>query len=96
MRTHQAYIEYMHRTSLSRDPVAGRAAFGAGVGGAGFDFDRDLDDTGGAAVMIRAEAGLTLFRRFDLVVGGAAFLWGYPGETVGYGGFLTLGASVRF
>ena len=46
--------------------------------------------------MIRGEAGITVLGQFDLVIGGGGFLWGYPGETIGYGGVWTLGGNLRF
>lgn len=95
-RTHSGYLEYLMRTPHSRGPLDATFAAGIGVGGAAFDFDGGFDDTGGGAVMLRGEVGLRLFHQIDLTVGGGGFLWGYPGETIGYGGFFTVGGSVRF
>ena len=95
-RTHSGYLELLLRTPESRGPLDANFAVGIGVGGAAFDFDGGFDDSGGAAVMIRGEMGLTLFRQFDLTVGGGGFLWGYPTETIGYGGFFTIGGTVHF
>ena len=95
-RTHAAYLEYLLRLIESKsDPIHAHVSVAAGVGGAAFDFDRALDDTGGAAGQLRVEAGVGS-ESVRLTLGAGGFLWGYPGETIGTGGFLTLGMLVRF
>lgn len=95
-RTHQVYAEIFQRLEIDNDYLYPTAGVGFGLGAAAFDFRERFDDTGAAAGMVRAEIGITIARRLDLVVGGAGFLWGYPGETIGYGGFFTIGGTLRF
>ncbi|MFN0058749.1 MAG: hypothetical protein ACKVX7_09870 [Planctomycetota bacterium] len=96
-RTHSVYVEFWRGTDreVSAD-VDLFAGIGLGVGGALFDFSRTFDDSGAAAVEGRVAGGLRVSEHFRLEVGGGLFLWGYPGETIGTGGFFTLGGSVVF
>lgn len=95
-RLHQAYVELFARTPPIHDYISPTFGAAIGVGGAVYDFRQGFDDTGGAAGMIRGEVGITVAKRLDLTFGGAGFLWGYPGETVGYGGFISFQGHIRF
>ena len=96
-RTHSAYLEMLATAAgPQKGPIKAMVGVGAGVGGAAFDFHRGYDTTGGAAIQGRLVAGISIYDALSLEAGGAAFLWGYPGETMGYGAFWTLGASLTF
>jgi hypothetical protein len=69
---------------------------GVGLGGAVFDFKGGLEDEGGAAAEIRVRLGVTLFEHVEVAGSGGLFIFGYPTETMGQGGFFTLEAGVRF
>ncbi len=69
---------------------------GIGVGAAVFDFDSFVQDSGGALGIVRATFGIEVARVAVGEVALGAFLWGWPTETVGYGGFISLGGGVQF
>jgi hypothetical protein len=74
--------------------VVGRLTLG--VGGVIVDFSEGFGDTGGGAAMIGGGLGVEVVENLYVGIDGGGFLWGYPGETIAYGGFMTLGAAYRF
>jgi len=92
--THSGYLDLYGRRYIS-DTIFLEADFAAG--GAVFDFKENVyDDTGGGALLARGSLGWSATDNIDLHIGGGGFMWGWPGETVGKGGFFTTGVSVRF
>ncbi len=77
-------------------PVQAYFEFGGGLGAAWIDFDRNYSDLWGGAAQVQAHAGLKLGTASKLEAGFAGFMLGYPGETIGYGGYFTLGGSLVF
>jgi hypothetical protein len=94
-RTHSAYLEYYHPL-VREEEMPLFVGLAGGVGGAAFDFDSTFDDTGAAAGMARFEVGFAPTENLSIRVGGGGFLWGYPGETIGTGGFVLLGLGLDF
>lgn len=96
-RAHAAYLELLLDGAFPRDSeVKFVAGAGFGVGGAVIDFHHYFDDTGGAAIEGRLILGVEIGSVLEAGASGALFLWGYPGETMGYGSFVTLGGGLRF
>ncbi len=92
--THSGYLDLYCKKPIS-EKLFMETDFG--VGGAVFDFTENVyDDTGGGALLLRLGFGIAASKTVDLHVGAGGFMWGWPGETVGHGGFITTGASVRF
>jgi hypothetical protein len=90
---HAAYVT----VSGDFEPVEGiltRVTLGAG--GVVVDFSQSFDDTGGGALMIAGGFGLEVTESLRAGIDGGGFLWGYPGETIAYGGFCTLSLACRF
>ncbi|MBI5851266.1 MAG: hypothetical protein HZB39_09580 [Planctomycetes bacterium] len=81
---------------IGGDAFALTPRFGAGVGAAIFDFDSAVRDTGGALAIGRAVLGIEVAKHAIGEIAIGAYLWGWPTETVGTGGFLTLGGGVQF
>lgn len=67
-----------------------------GVGGAWFDAPAEADLDGGGALAGRAMLEAAVADRVSVGAGMNAFLWGYPGETIGYGFGLILSGGVSF
>lgn len=97
-RAHAAYVELSFEGALPPGgPVLLSLGGSIGLGGAVMDFQKNVfDDTGGVSFMLRGWVGLRLLERVELTAGIGGFDWGVPGETIGYGGFATLGLTVRF
>ena len=96
VRTEAVYLESLLVQTRGSGPARFTMALGLGVGGVGFNFSRTFDNTKAAAVETRLEFGVELWERLKLQAGGGAFLWGYPTETVGYGGFATVSIGLLF
>ena len=96
VRTEAVYLEALLVGMRGSGPARFTLALGLGVGGVGFNFDRTFDNTKAAAGEMRVELGVELWERLKLQAGGGGFLWGYPTETVGYGGFATLSIGMVF
>ena len=79
-----------------RGPVVPYLEAGAGLGFAGIDFDGPIDDSFGAAVNGRLLVGFRVADLLEFTAGGGVFGWGYPGETVAYGAYFTIGGVLRF
>ena len=90
---HSAYLDFVRNVRLNDNLYL---TGGLSGGAAMFDFSETFDDTGGLAAMLRLGLGVAFSENFTLQVGGAYFLWGYPGETIGYGGLGLAGGMVRF
>lgn len=97
-RAHAGYLELTFEGAVPPGgPVLLTLGGGIGLGGAVMDFQKNVfDDTGGLSVMLRVYAGLRILERVEVTVGAGAFDWGVPGETIGYGGFTTVGLTLRF
>ena len=96
VRTDAAYLEFLFVGTSKSGPARLTAALGLGVGGVGFNFSRTFENTKALAGEMRVEIGVELWERLKLLAGGGGFLWGYPTETVGYGGFGTLSIGMVF
>ncbi len=96
VRTDAVYIEMLFVGTSNNGPVRFTGSAGFGVGGAGFNFSQTFDDTRALAGEVRTEIGAELWKHLELQLGGGGFLWGYPTETVGYGGFVTVSCGLRF
>ena len=79
-----------------RGPFVPYLEAGVGLGVAGIDFDGPIDDSFGMAVNCRLNVGFRVADLFELAAGGGVFGWGYPGETVAYGAYFTVGGVLRF
>lgn len=97
-QAHAGYLELTLEGALPQGgPLLISGGVGIGLGGAVLDFrENTYDDAGGISFELRAWAGLRLLERVELTVGGGGFEWGVPGETIGYGGFATVGLTLRF
>ncbi|MGE0712577.1 MAG: hypothetical protein AB7N76_20350 [Planctomycetota bacterium] len=93
---HSLYLDVLVGGALNEGPLEFCLFLGAGVGGAIFDFDSGFHDTGGAAINVRLQTALRIMEYIELQAGAGCFLWGYPGETIGSGGFVQLGLALRF
>lgn len=82
------------KLDLGNVKVENRLGLGAGFGHV--DFTRDFDDETDLAAAIRASAAVSLRETIDLNVGAGYFHYGHPGDTLGYGGFLSFGVGIRF
>jgi len=49
-----------------------------------------------AAGQVRLQAGLRIFEHVEILGSAAWFHWGYPGDSIGDGGYLGLGLALRF
>lgn len=96
VRTDAVYLEFLLVGVSDSGPAQWTSSFGLGVGGAGLNFSRTFDDTKALAGEVRAEIGLEFWNHLKLQAGMGAFVWGYPTETIGYGGFATFSAGVLF
>ncbi len=95
-RTHAIFGIASIGTRLGGSAFAIAPRVGAGIGALVFDFDSRIHDTGGPAALVRGVLDIEIG---GVVIGEAAigaFLWGWPGETAGYGGFVSLGGGLRF
>jgi hypothetical protein len=90
---HSAYVTASGDFELT-DYLSGRVT--AGAGGVVVDFSEGFDDTGGGALLISGGLGFTIIENLRAGVDVGGFLWGYPGETIAYGGFCTFGLAYRF
>jgi hypothetical protein len=93
---HSLYLDVLLGGAINEGPIELALYIGAGVGGAVFDFKESIDDTGGAALNLRVQTGLRIMEFVELEAGAGYMFWGYPGETIGHGGFLQLGLVLRF
>lgn len=94
---HAAFLEVAARALFT--PLQSTALYGEialGVGGMSFDFSERFGDRGAAAFSMRANVGLIILRRVRLGAGGGFYVAGYPGETQGTAGFVTLELGVQF
>ncbi len=96
-RTHSLYLELESTWSTEHEKreLFAYGGLSAGFGAAGFDFEDVYEDTGAAAAEARAVVGLT-WRWFSLEATGGGYVWGYPGETIGRGFFLTVAVVLRW
>lgn len=70
--------------------------YGLGVGLSEFEYDKNRKDFQSGVATFRYILNFEFYNHFDLHVGGGFFVWGEPGETLAYGGFIFLGAGCRF
>lgn len=82
--------------ALNEGPLEFTLYAGIGLGGAIFDFHDTYHDTGGAVLGLRCQTGLRILEHLELNAGAGWMIWGYPGETVGRVGYLSLGLTLRF
>jgi len=92
---HGAFVEARASGRHDFGWAAGSLGLGLGVGFGGVDFEDVFRDSGGTALEARLSAGLHL-RHVGLEIGGGAFSWGEPGETVGTGTYLAAGITFWF
>jgi hypothetical protein len=90
------YIDGQVGGALNEGPVEVVLYLGLGIGLAGFDFEDHFDDTVAAAGQIRLQTGLRIFEHVEILANAAWFHWGYPGDSIGDGGYLGLGLALRF
>jgi hypothetical protein len=90
------YLDGQAGGALNEGPVEWVLFVGAGVGLAGFDFEDHFHDTVTAAGQIRLQTGVRFFEHVELLVNASWFHWGYPGHSIGNGGYLGIGLSLRF
>lgn len=90
------YIDGQVGGALNEGPVEVVLYLGLGIGLAGFDFEDHFDDTVAAAGQVRLQAGLRIFEHVEILGSAAWFHWGYPGDSIGDGGYLGLGLALRF
>jgi len=90
------YIDGQVGGALNEGPVEVVLYLGLGIGLAGFDFEDHFDDTVAAAGQVRLQAGLRIFEHVEILANAAWFHWGYPGDSIGDGGYLGLGLALRF
>ncbi|HBP21171.1 MAG TPA: hypothetical protein DEA08_25710 [Planctomycetes bacterium] len=93
---HSLFLDMLLGGALNEGPVELTLYFGAGLGGAIFDFVDYYKDEGGAALNMRVQGGLRLMEHLELGAGAGWFFWGYPGETIGHAGWLQLSLTFRF
>ena len=92
---HGAFVEARASGRHDFGWAQGSLGVGLGAGFGGVDFEDVFRDSGGTALEGRLTAGLHL-RRVGLEIGGGAFSWGVPGETVGTGTYLAAGITLWF
>ncbi|MBL4845795.1 MAG: hypothetical protein JKY65_09730 [Planctomycetes bacterium] len=90
------YLDGQVGGALNEGPVEIVLYLGVGIGLAGFDFQDHFQDTVAAAAQIRLQGGLRILEHVELLANAAWFHWGYPGTSIGNGGYLGLGLSLRF
>jgi hypothetical protein len=94
-RFHAAFVEALLHGEEDLGWARGTLTLGLGVGAGGVDFVDLIPDSGGTAIEGRLMLGLQ-FSHAAFEVGGGAFSWGTPGETVGNGTYLAAGLSLWF
>jgi hypothetical protein len=95
--THSIYFEGILRASqtLISNLTIHEGLYG-GLGFVTLDFRDDLNDSTSAAAEVRARLGVEFFNHIEVAICGGSYLWGYPSETVGYGSFFSVEASLIF
>ena len=93
---HSVFLEAQARGVLTESDIQPLLFVALGVGGTVWDFDRTIDDTGGAMIGGRVGLGFRVFGHVDLLAGGAYYQMGWPGETVGGESFLWTELAIRF
>lgn len=84
---HQAYVDVLFGLSGGNRWIRASLQLGAGFGGVGYHYERLFRDAGGGAVEGRVRGAVTIADHLELAATAGLFLWGYPGRTIGTGGF---------
>jgi hypothetical protein len=90
VRSHTVYFEYAAERYETIHPEI--HAFGSmfiGSGLVNFDFRNNQSHEWGGAAEIGLRLGLKLSQRVKAGLSTALYLWGYPGETIGHGSYLS-------
>lgn len=96
VRSVQGYLELYVEGVTAPGPIQFIAGAGAGIGGIFIEMPTEFHDTGGLAGELRGTLGARLFRHVDVRAGPGFIVWGYPGETLGYGVMMTTEVGVTF
>jgi len=94
-RFHAGFVEALLHGEEDLGWARGTLTLGLGAGVGGVDFVDLNPDSGGTAIEGRLMFGLQLSHA-AFEIGGGAFSWGRPGETVGNGTYLAAGLSLWF
>lgn len=97
VRSHSLYFEigpeYNYMLSKDINPFM---AFMVGAGAVKFDFQNNESQEWGGASELGFQLGVKFLGRFKTSIGGAYYLWGYPGETMGYGVNISSEIGIEF
>lgn len=97
VRSHALYVEAGKELHYQRtDTLVPYAAFLLGFGGVNFDFRANKSKEWAGAAEFSVDVGVKMVNHVRASIGATAFLWGYPGETIGNGLMLSSQIGVEF
>ncbi len=94
--THAAYIDFMARHQVNDGTNRAYLTVAGGLGGVRVDYRDTYDSSTGGAFMMRAALEWEIGRHAGVDFGIAGFVWGHPGDTIGYGSYFTVGGKFMF